>query len=63
MRCDNPDVIYFGYLDGLRDRGEESTMLAPILLLKEFPCLHPEEAKAVCADWRATYHERHTRLA
>ena len=24
--------------------------------------LRAEEAKAICADWRATYHERRTRL-
>ena len=61
MRNMYPDADYFAFLDGLRDAGEMSTVMAPVALIKEFPGLRPEEAKAVCADWRATYHERRTR--
>lgn len=57
------DADYFAFLDEMRDRGEMSTVLAPVALIEEFPGLRPEEARAVCADWRATYHERRTRLS
>ena len=36
-------------------------MLASSYLVREFPSLRAEEAKAICADWRATYHEMRTR--
>ena len=36
-------------------------VLAATYLVREFPNLRAEEAKAICADWRATYHERRTR--
>lgn len=62
MRNMYPDADYFAFLDGLRDAGEVSTVMAPVALIEKFPGLRPEEAKAVCADWRATYHERRTRL-
>ena len=52
---------YFVFLDGLRNKGEVSTIMAPVELMKEFPDLRAEEAKAICAEWRATYHERHSR--
>ena len=58
-----PDAEYFAFLDGLRDAGEMNTVMSPVALIDEFPGLRPEEAKAVCADWRATYHERRTRLS
>lgn len=63
MRSMYPDADYFAFLDGLRDAGEMNTVLAPVALIGEFPGLRAEEAKAVCADWRATYHERRTRRA
>lgn len=61
MRSMHPDAEYFAFLDEMREKGEVSTVLASVALMEEFPGLRPEEAKAVCADWRATYHERRTR--
>ena len=61
MRSLNPDAERFAFLDALRDSGEVNTMLAVSYLVREFPGLRAEEAKAICADWRATYHERRTR--
>ena len=55
-----PDGDYFASLDELRDSGEVNTVLAATYLVREFPNLKAEEAKAICADWRATYHERRT---
>ena len=63
MRSMYPDADYFAFLDEMREKGEISTVLAPVALIDEFPGLRPEEAKAVCADWRATYHERRTRCS
>lgn len=61
MRSLNPDAEYFAFLDALRDSGEVNTMLAVSYLVREFPGLRAEEAKAICADWRATHHERRAR--
>ena len=61
MRSLNPDAEYFAFLDALRDSGEVNTMLAVSYLVREFRGLRAEKAKAICADWRATYHERRTR--
>lgn len=61
MRNMFPDTEYFAFLDKLRESGEENSVMAPLHLINEFPGLRREEAKAVCADWRATYHERHWR--
>lgn len=61
MRSLNLDAEHFAFLDALRDSGEVSTVLAVSYLVREFPGLRAEEAKAICADWRATYHERRTR--
>ncbi|MBQ9001127.1 MAG: hypothetical protein IJ087_04660 [Eggerthellaceae bacterium] len=61
MRSLKPDSEYFAFLDELRDGGTVNTVLAATYLVREFPGLRAEEAKAVCADWRATYHERRTR--
>lgn len=63
MRGFYSDGDYFAYLDALalRDGGRANTVLAASLLVREFPGLRPEEARAVCADWRATYHERRLR--
>lgn len=61
MRSLNPDAEYFAYLDELRDSGTVNTVLAASYLVREFPGLRAEEAKAICADWQATYHERRTR--
>ena len=61
MRSLVPDREYFAFLDALRDGGEVNTVLAATYLVREFPNLRPEEAKAICVDWRATYHERRTR--
>lgn len=61
MRSLNPDAEYFAFLDALRDSGEVNTMLAVSYLVRGFPGLRAEEARAICADWRATYHERRTR--
>ena len=63
MRSMHPDAEYFAFLDEMREKGEVSTVMAPMALMEEFPGLRAEEAKAVCADWRATYHERRTRPA
>ena len=59
MRSLVPDEKYFRFLDGLRESGGVNIVLAPGALMREFPTLHNEEAKAVCADWRATYRQRH----
>ena len=63
MRSLTPDSEYFAFLDELRDSGTVNTVLAASHLVREYPNLRAEEAKAICADWRATYHERRTRLA
>ena len=63
MRSLNSDAEYFTFLDELRDSGTVNTVLAASYLIREFPGLRAEEAKAICADWRATYHERRTRPA
>ena len=63
MRSIQSDAEYFAYLDEMRNAGEFNTVLAPVALLSQFPFLRAEEAKAICADWRATYHERHARPA
>ena len=62
MRSLNPDSDYFEFLDELRDNGAANTVLAVSYLVREFPGLRSEEAKAICTDWRVTYHERRTRL-
>ena len=57
MRNMYPDSEYFEHLDGLRRSGEWNSVLAPVSLMEAFPGLRAEEARAVCNDWRATYHE------
>ena len=59
MRSIHLDAEYFAYLDEMRRTGDFNTVMAPVMLMDAFPGLRAEEAKAVCADWRATYHERH----
>ena len=61
MRSLVADSEYFAFLDELRDSGTVNTVLAASYLVREFPNLRAEEAKAICADWRVTYHERRTR--
>ena len=61
MRSIHPDAEYYAYLDEMRRNGDFNTVMAPVALMERFPGLRAEEAKAVCADWRATYHERHAR--
>ena len=63
MRNMYPDSEYFEHLDGLRRSGEWNSVLAPVSLMEAFPGLRADEARAVCNDWRATYHERRTRPA
>lgn len=63
MRSIHPDAVYFEYLDKMRHTGDFNTVMAPVMLMGEFPGLRAEEAKAVCAEWRATYHERRSRPA
>lgn len=63
MRSLRPDSEYFAFLDELRDGGAVNTVLSAAYLVREYPELRAEEAKAICADWRATYHERRTRAA
>ena len=63
MRNMYPDSEYFEHLDGLRRSGEWNSVLAPVSLMEAFPGLRAEEARPVCNDWRATYHERRTRPA
>ena len=63
MRSLASDNEYFVFLDALRDGGEVNTVLAASYLVREYPHLRAEEAKAICADWRETYHERRTRMA
>ena len=59
MRSLIPDNEYFSFLDGMREKKGVNIVLAPSELIQEFPNLRSEEAKAICADWRASYHERH----
>ena len=61
MRSSNPDSEHFAFLDDLAASGTVNTVLAASYLVREFLGLRAEEAKAICADWRATYHERRTR--
>ena len=63
MRNMYPDSDYFEYLDKLRLGGEWNSVLAPVSLMDAFPGLRAEEARSVCNDWRAAYHERRTRPA
>lgn len=63
MRSLRPDSEYFVFLNGLRDGGAVNTVLSAACLVCEYPELRAEEAKAICADWRAAYHERKTRAA
>lgn len=51
LRCLVPDSVYFAYLDELYAEGAVD-VLVPHLLVREFPVLRAEEAKAVIADWR-----------
>jgi hypothetical protein len=60
VRSLNSDSEYFAFLDELRDSGTVNTVLAASYLVREFPGLRVEEAKAICVDLRATYHERRT---
>ena len=61
MRSLAPDSEYFALLDALRNSGEVNTVLAASRLVREHPHLRAEEAKAICADWWAAYHERRAR--
>lgn len=62
MRSMYADAEYFAFLDGLRVKGEMNTVMVPAALMNKFPDLRAEEAKVVCADWRAAYYERHSRI-
>jgi hypothetical protein len=53
VRSLNSDSEYFAFLDELRDSGTVNTVLAASYQVREFPGLRVEEAKAICADWRA----------
>ena len=59
MRSLVPDEKYYRFLDDMRERGGINLMLAPHMLVREFPTLRNEEAKAICADWRMSYRKRH----
>ena len=61
MRYLIADSYYFDFLDNLRTRGDAHAAHAPGELLREFPNLRSEEARAIFADWRASYHDRHSR--
>lgn len=61
MRSQVSDSEYYAFPDALRDGGAVNTVLAVTYLVREFPNLRAGDAKAICADWRATYHERRTR--
>ena len=56
MRNMYPDSEYFKHLDELRLSGEWNSVLAPVSLMDAFPGLRADETRAVCNDWRATYH-------
>ena len=49
------DEAYYEYLDGLDDVYPGDISSAVVKVLEEFPNLRPEEAKSVCADWRAKH--------
>ena len=56
-----PGNEYFAFLNAPMDFGEVSMALAASCLVRERPHLRDEEAKAICADWLAAYHECRTR--
>ncbi|MBQ9003783.1 MAG: hypothetical protein IJ087_18210 [Eggerthellaceae bacterium] len=56
MRSFHSDSEYFEFLDGLNGALTSDIMLAAGRLAMEFPWLRPEEAKAICTDWRARKH-------
>ena len=47
MRSLAPDSEYFAFLDALRDSGEVNTVLVATYLVREFPGLRAEEARAI----------------
>lgn len=53
MRSLYPDSSYFEFLDDLCANQAINVVLIPSLLVREFPLLRAEEAKAVYADWYA----------
>ena len=58
MRSLVADSVYFGFLDETRSHGDFDAMLAPMYLMREFPTLRNEEAKAILADWRESIRRR-----
>lgn len=49
MRSLVPDGDHFAFLDALRDSSVVNTVLVATYLLREYPTLRAEEAKAICA--------------
>ena len=52
MRSLVSDRRYYAFLNGMRDETLRHTELVIADLIKEFPHLRAEEAKAVWQDWR-----------
>ena len=52
MRSLFPDSDYFGFLDERRGDASVDIVIASSELMREFPWLKREEARAVFADWR-----------
>ena len=55
MRSMRPDSEYSAFLDELRDSGTANTVLAASYLVREFPTLRAEEAKAICVGQEAAH--------
>ena len=52
MRSLVSDRAYFEFLDKMRGENTSSTFEASVHLVREFPNLKREEAKAIYLDWR-----------
>ena len=52
MRSLQSDYAYFQFLDEARGEQTASPLTASLCLIREFPNLRREEAKAVFLDWR-----------
>ncbi len=58
MRSLFSDRDYFAFLDAACADQDISIALIPALLVREFPLLRAEEAKAIYADWYAQRRQR-----
>ncbi|MBQ3302689.1 MAG: hypothetical protein IJH04_11215 [Eggerthellaceae bacterium] len=54
MRSLFPDEDYFAHLDEICEERPAIPKLASIALMREYPCLRAEEARAIYTDWLAS---------